>query len=408
MRVHRLTIWQQVLLGLLLGALTGPLLGEHAALLEPVGDAFIALIKMLVVPLIFVSIVAGISSVGDMGRMGRMGSKTVGLYLATTLGAILIGLAAAAILRPGVGVALAATDRAPTDYAPPGLAETLLQLIPENPFAAFSSGDTLQVIVFSILFGIALSSVGSRGRPVIRLVESLSAVIFRLTDMVIALAPFGVYALIAVTTAEYGLSVLLPLGKLIMAVYAACLLHVILSLGGLLLLVARVDPIQFLRGILEAQIIAFSTTTAAGTLPVTMACARENLGVSREVSGFVLPIGTTINMDGTAIYQTVAAVFLAQAYAVELAAVDYATIGATALLASVGTAAIPAGGLMVLSIVLLSVGLPLEGIALIAGIDRVLDMVRTATNVTGDAAVSVLVAVSEGELDRRVFAERPV
>ena len=408
MPLHRLTIWQQVLLGLLLGALTGPLLGEHAGFLKPVGDAFIALIKMLVVPLIFVSIVAGISSIGDMGRMGRMGGKTVGLYVATTLGAILIGLAAAAILRPGAGVALATAGQSTSDYTPPGLAETLLQLIPENPFAAFSSGDTLQVIVFSILFGIALSSVGSRGRPVIRLVESLSAVIFRLTDMVIALAPLGVYALIAVTTAEYGLSVLLPLGKLILAVYAACLLHVVLSLGGLLLLLARVDPVQFLRGILEAQIIAFSTTTAAGTLPVTMACARENLGVSREVAGFVLPIGTTINMDGTAIYQTVAAVFLAQAYGIELTLVDYATIGATALLASVGTAAIPAGGLMVLSIVLVSVGLPLEGVALIAGIDRVLDMVRTATNVTGDAAVSVLVAVSEGELDRRVFAERPV
>ncbi len=408
MPLHRLTIWQQVLLGLLLGALTGPLLGEHAGFLKPVGDAFIALIKMLVVPLIFVSIVAGISSIGDMGRMGRMGGKTVGLYVATTLGAILIGLAAAAILRPGAGVALATSGQSTSNYTSPGLAETLLQLIPENPFAAFSSGDTLQVIVFSILFGIALSSVGSRGRPVIRLVESLSAVIFRLTDMVIALAPLGVYALIAVTTAEYGLSVLLPLGKLILAVYAACLLHVVLSLGGLLLLLARVDPVQFLRGILEAQIIAFSTTTAAGTLPVTMACARENLGVSREVAGFVLPIGTTINMDGTAIYQTVAAVFLAQAYGIELTLVDYATIGATALLASVGTAAIPAGGLMVLSIVLVSVGLPLEGVALIAGIDRVLDMVRTATNVTGDAAISVLVAVSEGELDRRVFAERPV
>jgi len=408
MRLHRLTIWQQVLLGLLLGALTGPLLGEHAAFLAPVGDAFIALIKMLVVPLIFVSIVAGISSVGDMGRMGRMGGKTVGLYVATTLGAILIGLAAAAVLQPGKGVALATTGSTATDYAPPGLAETLLQLIPENPFAAFSSGDTLQVIVFSVLFGIALSSTGSRGRPVIRLVESLSAVIFRLTDMVIALAPFGVYALIAVTTAEYGLGVLLPLGKLILAVYAACLLHIVLTLGGLLVFVGRIDPVQFLRGILEAQIIAFSTTTAAGTLPVTMTCARENLGVSRDVAGFVLPIGTTIHMDGTALYQTVAAVFLAQAYGIELATVDYVTIGATALLASVGTAAIPAGGLMVLSIVLVSVGLPLEGIALIAGIDRVLDMVRTATNVTGDAAVSVLVAVSEGELDRRVFAERPV
>ncbi|MEQ8802984.1 MAG: dicarboxylate/amino acid:cation symporter [Haliea sp.] len=401
-----MSIWQRVLLGLILGALAGPLLGEHASFLRPVGDAFIALIKMLVVPLIFVSIVGGISSVGDVSRMSRMGRRTIGLYLVTTSIAIVIGLAAAAVLQPGAGVAIHETAGVPSDFAAPGIAEMLLRLIPENPFAAFSSGDTLQVIVFSILFGIALTAVGSAGTPVVRLVEALSAVIFRLTDMIITLAPIGVFALIAVTTAEYGISVLLPLGKLILAVYAACILHIVLSLGGLLVLLGRVDPMQFLRGILEAQIIAFSTTTAAGTLPVTMACARENLGVSQEVAGFVLPIGTTINMDGTAIYQAVAAVFLAQTYGIELAVMDYATIGATALLASVGTAAIPAGGLMALSIVLVSVGLPLEGIALIAGIDRVLDMMRTATNVTGDAAISVLVAVSEGELDRDVFSRR--
>jgi len=361
MRLHRLTIWQQVLLGLLLGALTGPLLGEHAAFLAPVGDAFIALIKMLVVPLIFVSIVAGISSVGDMGRMGRMGGKTVGLYVATTLGAILIGLAAAAVLQPGKGVALATTGSTATDYAPPGLAETLLQLIPENPFAAFSSGDTLQVIVFSVLFGIALSSTGSRGRPVIRLVESLSAVIFRLTDMVIALAPFGVYALIAVTTAEYGLGVLLPLGKLILAVYAACLLHIVLTLGGLLVFVGRIDPVQFLRGILEAQIIAFSTTTAAAPLPVTMTCARENLGVSRDVAGFVLPIGTTINMDGTALYEAVAVIFIAQALGIDLSVGQQVIIVITATMAAIGAAGIPEAGLVTMVVVLKAVGLPLEG-----------------------------------------------
>jgi len=396
------------MLGLTLGALAGVTLGDKASLLQPVGDGFIALIKMLVVPLVFVSIVGGITSAGDTSRMGRMGLKTVALYLATTLSAVLIGVTAGILFRPGEEINLHPVEEAASETTQPGVAETLLGMIPENPFAAFSSGDVLQVIVFSTLFGIALSAVGTRGEPVTQLVDALSAVIFRLTDMIVVLAPFGVFALIAVTTAEYGLGILLPLGKLILAVYAACLLHVVLSLGGLLALLGRVNPIQFLRGILEAQVIAFSTTTAAGTLPVTMSCARENLGVSREVSSFVLPIGATINMDGTAIYQTVTALFLAQAYGIELALMDYVAIVSTAVLASIGTAAIPAGGLMALSIVLLSVGLPLEGLAFIAGIDRVLDMMRTATNVTGDAAVAVLVSASENDLDREVFAYRPM
>ena len=399
-------IWTRVLIGLVAGALTGAVFGERILWLDPVGQAFIAAIKMLVVPLIFVSLVGGISSIGDLGRMGRIGGRTFGWYLVTTAAAIPVGLGIAVWLQPGAGMGLvppAAAEAAET----PSLADSLVALVPENAFAAFSSGDNLQVIVFSLLFGIALAAVGERGAPVTRLVDALAAVIFKLTEMIIAVAPIGVFALIAVTTGRYGIDVLLPLGKLIAGVYAGCLIHALVTLGGLLAFVGGVSPLQFFRGVLEAQIVAFSTTTAAGTLPVTISCARHNLGVSEEVSGFVLPIGATINMDGTAIYQAVTAVFIAQAYGIDLTPLQYGTILVATVLASIGTAAIPAAGLMVLSIVVTSVGLPLEGIALVAGIDRILDMARTTVNVTGDAAVSLLVAKGEGELDLDIFEERP-
>ncbi len=399
-------IWARVLIGLVAGAVTGALFGERILWLDPVGQAFIAAIKMLVVPLIFVSLVGGIASIGDMSRMGRIGGRTVGWYLLTTAAAIPVGLAIAVWLQPGAGMGLAPPADGFAEETP-SLAESLVALVPDNPFAAFASGDNLQVIVFSLLFGIALAAVGERGAPVTRLVDSLAAVIFKLTEMIIAVAPVGVFALIAVTTGRYGLDVLLPLGKLIAGVYAGCLIHAVVTLGGLIAFVGGVSPLQFFRGVLEAQIVAFSTTTAAGTLPVTISCARHNLGVSEEVSGFVLPIGATINMDGTAIYQAVAAVFIAQAYGIDLTPLQYGTILVASVLASIGTAAIPAAGLMVLSIVLTSVGLPLEGIALVAGIDRILDMARTTVNVTGDAAVSLLVAKAEGDLDLDIFNARP-
>lgn len=399
-------IWLRVLVGFTLGGIVGVVFGESIVWLEPIGQAFIAAIKMLVLPLIFVSLVGGVTSIGDMGRMGRIGLRTMVYYVVTTAAAIPIGLAVATLLRPGAGMSLTASSDVEAT-TPPTLVESLVSLIPANPFAAFSSGDTLQVIVFSLLFGIALTAVGDKGAPAVRLIDALAAAIFRLTDMIIAVAPIGVFALIAVTTGRYGIDVLLPLGKLIAGVYLSCLLHAVAVLGGLLAFIGKVSPLRFFRGILEAQVVAFSTTTAAGTLPVTINCARNNLGVSKEVSGFVLPIGATINMDGTALYQSLAAVFIAQAYGIDLTPAQYGVILTSTILASIGTAAVPSAGLIVLSIVLSSVGLPLEGIALVAGIDRILDMARTTVNVTGDAAVSVLVAKGEGGLDLEVFNRRP-
>lgn len=397
-----LHIWQKVLIGLFLGCITGIVLGEKAIILDPIGKAFIASIKMLVVPLIFVSLVCGVTAIKDITRMGRIGIKTFSAYIITTAMAIPVGLLLAVLIEPGAGMTLGDSISIEPKAAPT-MIDTLLGVIPTNPFEAFATGKVLQVILFSILLGIAINLVGEKAEPVKEIFNSFNEIIYKLTDIVISFAPYGVFALIATTAGKYGLEMLLPLGKVILGVYAGCILHAVLTLGGGIALLTRLNPIQFFKGIFEAQLVAFSTTTAAGTLPVTMACARHNLGVSKETASFVLPIGTTINLDGTALYQALTAVFIAQAYGIDLGMSEYFMILLTAVLASIGTAAVPGGGLIVLSLVLTSVGLPLEGIALVAGIDRILDMARTTVNVTGDAAIAVIIAHSEGELDKDIY-----
>ena len=237
-----------------------------------------------------------------------------------------------------------------------------------------------------------------------RVFEAFADIMYKMTHIVMALAPYGVFALMAWVAGKFGLDVLLPLAKIIVGVYVACILHVLLTLtGGGIILMARLNPVRYLRGIIDAQAVAFTTTSSSGTLPVTISCARENLGVSKPISSFVLPLGATINMDGTALYQGVTALFVAQAFGVDLGAGDYVTIILTSTLASIGTAGVPGAGLIMLSLVLTSVGLPLEGIAIVAGIDRILDMARTTVNVTGDLMVSVLIAKNEGELDQETY-----
>lgn len=350
-----LHIWQKVLIGLFLGCITGIVLGEKAIILDPIGKAFIASIKMLVVPLIFVSLVCGVTAIKDITRMGRIGIKTFSAYIITTAMAIPVGLLLAVLIEPGAGMTLGDSISIEPKAAPT-MIDTLLGVIPTNPFEAFATGKVLQVILFSILLGIAINLVGEKAEPVKEIFNSFNEIIYKLTDIVISFAPYGVFALIATTAGKYGLEMLLPLGKVILGVYAGCILHAVLTLGGGIALLTRLNPIQFFKGIFEAQLVAFSTTTAAGTLPVTMACARHNLGVSKETASFVLPIGTTINLDGTALYQALTAVFIAQAYGIDLGMSEYFMILLTAVLASIGTAAVPGGGLIVLSLVLTSVG----------------------------------------------------
>ena len=407
-RWRGMMLWKQIFIALALGAGLGIALNQtgHADIalaIKPIGTMFVNAIKMLIVPLIFVSLVVGMMSMQDLGKMGRVGLKTVVLYLFTTAIAITIGLGLGIVLQPGAGIDMSAAASAVESEAAPSVIQIIVDLIPTNPIAAAVDGNVLQIIVFAILFGIAINLAGEKATPVRVFFESLSEVIYKLTAIIIAFAPYGVFALMVWVAGTYGLDMLLPLGKVIFAVYLGCVIHALLVYGGMIKLLARLNPVRFFQGVFEPAMVAFTSTSSSGTLAVSMTAAEKNLGVSRGISSFVLPLGATINMDGTALYQGVCALFVAQAFGVDLSGTDYLTIILTATLASIGTAGVPGAGVIMLSLVLASVGLPLEGVAVIAGIDRILDMARTALNVTGDCAVAVVVAKSEGELDQKAY-----
>jgi Na+/H+-dicarboxylate symporter len=398
----KMPLWQKIFLGLCLGLTAGLTLGDTALMLKPIGTLFINLIKMLIVPLIFVTLVTGITSMDDMVKMKRIGLKTFIIYLLTTAIAITIGLGLGIIMEPGVGISLEGAT-AITAKEAPSLVNTLLDIVTKNPVASLANGNILQIIFFAIMLGISINLAGENGKPVAKFFQSFSEIMFKMTDIVISFAPFGVFGLMAWVSASYGIDVLFSLGKVILGVYIGAIIHVLLTMGGTLAFVAKLNPLKFFKGIITAQTVAFTTTSSSGTLPITTQNVVKNLGVSKSIASFVLPLGATINMDGTALYQGVCVVFIAQAFGVDLSFANYMTIILTSTLASIGTAGVPGAGLIMLSLVLSSVGLPMEGIAIIAGIDRILDMARTTVNVTGDAMVSVLIAKSEGELDEGIY-----
>lgn len=388
-------IWQ-IGIGFILGIVAGAMLGEKVQVVEPVGNIFLTLLKMLIVPLVFSSLVVGAASIGDPRDLGRIGLKTIFFYLATTAVAITIGLLLGNFLQPGVGLAIGegATFKAPEA---PSIKNVIMGLFPANPLKAAVDGNMLQIIVFALFLGVSAVLAGEKGKPFISFFDSLAETMYKLTGIVMMIAPYGVFALIAVTVSKYGMSVLAPFAKVILAVYVGCALQVILVYSGLITVFVKKSPFWFLKGIREAGLTAFVTRSSSATLPITMRNTQENLGVSEKVSSFVLPLGATINMDGTALYQGVCALFVAQAYGLTLGMGAQLSIILTATLASIGTAGVPGAGLIMLTLVLTAVGLPLEGAALVAGIDAVLDMARTSVNVIGDSCVAAVVASTEGE-----------
>lgn len=392
-------LWLQIMIGMLLGILTGIGFGEQATVLKPIGTLFVNTIKMLIVPLVFCSLIVGVTSMQDTAKMGRIGFKSFAFYLGTTSIAITVGLAVGHFLKPGKGLDMVAEPSDQVVKAAPSVMETLINIVPTNPIAALASGQILQVIVFAVALGVALVLIGDHGKPAIKVFESLAEAMYKLTDLVMKLAPYGVFGLMAWVAGEYGIGMLMPLIKVIVAVYIGCFLHIVGFYSIVLTVFAKLNPIQFFKGISNAIAVAFTTSSSAGTLPASMKCANEYLGVNKKISSFVLPLGTTINMDGTALYQGVTALFVAQAFGIDLSWVDYITIILTATLASIGTAGVPGAGLVMLTLVLTTVGLPLEGVALIAGIDRVLDMARTVVNVSGDLVATTVIAKSEDELN---------
>ncbi|MCB9024832.1 MAG: dicarboxylate/amino acid:cation symporter [Bdellovibrionaceae bacterium] len=366
------------------------------------GQIFISSLKLMVVPLVFVSLVCGTASLDDISKLGRVGGKTLAIYLATTAIAISLALIVAAIIQPGSGFNLTAEATFQAKEAPP-LVETFLDIFPSNPFQALAEAKMLQIIVFAGFFGIALAFSGAHGKRVLNIFNDLNEVIMKMVMLIMHIAPYGVFCLIAKVFAEQGILAILPLGKYFFVVLLVLVVHVVLTYGGLIKYMARLSPMEFLRNFKDVPIFAFSTASSGATLPVTLEAVEHKLGVDNSIASFTIPLGATINMDGTAIMQGVATLFIAQAYGQDLSLMSMLTVVVTATLASVGTAAVPGVGLITLAMVLRQVNLPVEGIGLIIGVDRLLDMARTAVNVTGDAAVTLYVAKSEGYFNQKIF-----
>lgn len=374
-------------------------------LLDTIGQIFVASLKLLVVPLVFVSLVCGAASLGGHNRMGALATKTVVLYLFTTAMAIALAMGVATLVQPGAGVDMALAST----YAPPpapSIKETLINIFPSNPVQAMAEGNMLQVIVFSILFGIAISRTGGEiGSNMRTFFEHLNEVVLKMMMLLMQLAPYGVFCLLAKLFASIGFAAIIDLAKYFFTVLLVLLLHGFVVYGTMLKALTGLSPIIFFKKMWKVAVFAFSTASSNATLPITMRTVEHDLGVDNKISSFSVPLGATINMDGTAIMQGVATIFIAQVYNIDIGAAGYLMVILTATLASIGTAGVPSVGLIMLAMVLQSVGLPVEGIALIIGVDRLLDMVRTAVNVTGDAAVSVIVGSSEKMLDKTRYED---
>ena len=394
----KIKIHTQIFIAIIAGGIAGVILGPDAEHIKIVGDIFIRLLRMIIIPLIMASMITGIVSIGSGRRLGRIAFRTASYYLATTLLAVTVGLVLVNIIKPGIGVELAAEQNAvDLQYTPPSALTIISDIVPKNLFSAMANDKVLSVIFFSLLVGFAISSVGQKARAIAEFFDGLNEIMLKISDWVMRLAPIGVFALMAYTIGITGLDILKPLALYMVTVIMGLLIHACVTLPVLLAVVGRYSPIRFFRHMFSAAATAFSTASSAATLPITMDCLEKNVGVSKKIAGFVLPLGATINMDGTALYEAVAAMFIAQAYGITITLPQQIVIMLTAALASIGAAAIPGAGLITMVIVLKAVGLPLEGIAMILAVDRILDMSRTAVNVWGDSCGAVIVAHLEGE-----------
>lgn len=412
----KMNLTTKVLLGMALGIALGlffNLTGMNAegsfvntyivnGLFHIVGKMFVNMLKMLVVPLVFFSLICGVCGIGDIRILGRVGSKSFALYMLTTAIAIATAIVIAASFGIGQGLNLA-TDAAFSGKAAPPLSQVLIDIIPTNPISAMANGDMLPIIFFSIMVGISMLMVGEKAKSFIEGAEIANEIMMKMVNIIMALAPYAVFALIAKAIANLGLDLLVSLAGYVLVLVAALMIHLFVTLMIVLKVFSGLSPAMFIRKIRNAQVFAFSTASSNATIPVTMRTVTERFGVNNSVASFTVPFGATINMDGTAIMQGVATVFIANVYGVELGMGGYLTVILMSVLASIGTAGVPGVGLIMLSMVFAQVGLPIEGIGLVLGVDRLMDMIRTAVNVSGDAAVSSIVAKSEGKMDLDVF-----
>lgn len=397
-----LKLWQKVLVGMVLGVLAGYVYGEEMMMFKPVGTVFINLIKMVVVPLIFFSILNGVASVSDANTFGRIGLKALIAYTSTTIFAVIIGLTFANIFEPGVGISIDLTQGGVAEVEQKALVDIIVDLVPSNPIKAMAEANTIQVVIFAFFTGFALILIGDRGQDIKDFVASVTQLVFKMIEIVIRLTPYGVFAIMAWVVGHYGIDVLFSLGKFVLTVVAALFVQYIFF-GVLLLVFAKLNPLPFYRKMLETQAVAFATVSSKATLPIAMRELMQKVGVSKQSASFILPLGASMNMDGVAIYLGICAVFFAQILGIELTMTQYIIVILTSTIGSIGAAGFPGGSMVMMGLVLTSVGLPLEGISLILGVDRFLEMMRTVINITGDCAVTVIVDNWEKNLNKQVF-----
>ena len=390
----------KILISLVLSVVVGLMAGVDGLpfikwWIAPVGTIFINLIKMVIVPIVFTSLVVGMTSLGDLKRLGRIGIKTIFIYLFTTAIAIVIGFIVAGIIHPGIGLEMTAGDAVKVKEAP-SIMQVLVAMVPTNPVASMAKADILPIIIFALFVGVGILQVGGKkSQLLIDWFDAAAEVSYKIINMVMQFAPIGVFCLLLPVVAENGPKVLLPLLSVIACMALGSVIHAVAVYSSMARIWGNTSPLKFFRGMSEAILIAFTTCSSAATLPINMKNCQEKLGCSRDITSFVLPLGATINMDGTAIYMGVCSLFIANVYGIDLTMAQMGMIILTGTLASIGTAGVPGAGLIMLSMVLLSVGLPMEGLALVAGIDRILDMFRTTVNITGDAAVTCVINETE-------------
>lgn len=402
----KISLAWQMMIGLALGVVVGALVEQETAktFLQPLGDLFIRLIRMVVVPLVLATIIAGAAGISDTSKLGRVATKTLICYALTTAVAVAMGLIFASFIQPGVGLDLSTEGLAAKAVEAPPLTQTLLNIVPINPMQAMSEGQMLQIIFFAVIFGFGLSALGERGKPVLNFFELVGDTMIRVTHIVMLYAPIGVFGLIAYTVSRHGLGVLLPLFQLILSSFLATAFFVIVLLVPLVRVVTGIPMMTFYKGVFEPWLVAFTTCSSAAALPANLNAARR-LGSTKAVASFSIPLGNTINMNGTAIYMGVCSIFAAEVYGLDLTMADQLTIVLMGVLAAVGTAGVPGAGLIMTTVVFTQVGIPLEAVALIAGVDRILDMIRTSINVVGDVASAVIVTRLEGDLGSESYVE---
>ncbi|MGO3751374.1 MAG: dicarboxylate/amino acid:cation symporter [Peptoniphilaceae bacterium] len=392
----------KILIGLTLGVITGIILQPNPELadvyVKPIGTIFLNLIKLIIVPLVFSSILVSVKELEDATKLGKIGLKTLLYFFITTALAVTIGLIFANIFKVGQGFSIPSGNLDFKSVEPVSLIDTLVGIIPSNPIKAIVEGEMLQIIVFALILGTGLLYVGKESKVVFDFFDAITKAMYKITNYIMSLAPIGVFGLIAPVIANNGPGVLLPLSRAILVVYLASIFHIFIVYGTAVKFIGKIGFKDFFKGVLAPATMAFTSASSSGTLPISMETAQDNFGVSKPIASFVLPLGATINMDGTAIYQGVCALFISQVYGINLGIPQQITIILTAILASIGTAGVPGAGTIMLAMVLQGVGLPLEGIALIAGVDRIFDMARTTVNIIGDISCSIVIGKTENEI----------